>query len=87
MTRQSKAVQKKIIATQFTALHKAGQKGPSRTTPAHGKVKTFRALERLAFEAATLAAEREASSQKTNTRKPAPANGKGSKYAGKKAAA
>lgn len=81
MTRQNKAVQKKIIAKQFTALHLAGQKGPAQTRATHGKVKTVRALERIKREAETLAAEREAASPKA--KKPA-ATGKGSKYAVKR---
>lgn len=46
MSRQSKAAKRKIIAATFTKLHQQGQKGPSRTTPAHGKVLTFKELAR-----------------------------------------
>lgn len=37
MSRQNKAVKKNKIAAQFTELRKSGSKGPSRTTPKHGK--------------------------------------------------
>lgn len=81
MSRQNKAIQKKIIAKQFTALHLQGQKGPSRTTPKHGKVHTLRELEKQK-RAAMLVAEANAASGK-----PAKSTtGKGSKYAAKKAA-
>jgi len=39
MSRQSKAAKRKLIAQQFTALRKAGDKGPSKTKPAHGKIR------------------------------------------------
>lgn len=37
MTRQNKAIQKRIIAKQFTAMHLAGQRGPKATVSQHGK--------------------------------------------------
>jgi hypothetical protein len=84
MTRQNKAVQKKIIAKQFTALHLAGQKGPAQTKAIHGKVKTVRALERIKREAETLAAERDA--QRPKSKAPEGKGNKGSKYAQKRTA-
>ena len=39
MSRQSKAAKRKLIAQQFTSLRKAGDKGPSQTKPAHGKIR------------------------------------------------
>ena len=37
MSRQSKNAKKLAKAAQITAMHKNGEKGPSRTTPVHGK--------------------------------------------------
>jgi hypothetical protein len=48
MTRQNKAIQKRIIAKQFTALHLQGQKGPKATTPLHGKKRNELAEKRRA---------------------------------------
>lgn len=43
MSRQSKAVKKAAEAKQWSKLRKEGGKGPARTTPKHGKVKTLKA--------------------------------------------
>jgi hypothetical protein len=37
MSRQSKNARNLAKARQITAMHKNGEKGPSRTTPQHGK--------------------------------------------------
>jgi hypothetical protein len=37
MTRQSKNARNLAKARDITKLHKSGEKGPSKTTPAHGK--------------------------------------------------
>lgn len=37
MSRQSKNAKNAARARAITAMHKNGEKGPSRTTPAHGK--------------------------------------------------
>lgn len=41
MSRQSKQAKKAIIAKQITALHKRGERGPSRTTKHTTKVNTW----------------------------------------------
>ncbi|MGZ8890310.1 MAG: hypothetical protein ACXW0J_02790 [Nitrososphaeraceae archaeon] len=46
MSRQNKQARKKQLAKQFTALHKAGQKGPAKTKKLSTKVKTWRSLKR-----------------------------------------
>lgn len=91
MSRQSKAAKRKIIAATFTALHKQGQKGPSRTQATHGKVKTFKYLEAqkraadLAKEAAQ--AERAAANAKEAAKKPQGKNKPSGKPPGAKAPA
>lgn len=42
MSRQSKNARKMELARQFSAARQAGNKGPSQTTPKHGKRVTFR---------------------------------------------
>lgn len=37
MSRQSKNARNLARAKQITAMHKNGEKGPARTSPAHGK--------------------------------------------------
>jgi hypothetical protein len=37
MSRNSKNARNRALATQFTLLHKKGERGPKRTTPLHGK--------------------------------------------------
>ena len=37
MSRQGKAIQKAKLARQITAMHLAGQRGPSKTERKHGK--------------------------------------------------
>lgn len=37
MSRQSKNARNMARARQISAMHKNGEKGPSRTTPSHGK--------------------------------------------------
>lgn len=37
MTKQAKNARNLAKARQITAMHKNGEKGPARTTPAHGK--------------------------------------------------
>lgn len=46
MSRQSKAAKKRVLAKQFTAIHKGGSKGPSHTTKKSKKVKTWYAAKR-----------------------------------------
>ena len=41
MSRQSKAAKKKVLAKQFTAIHKGGSKGPSATKKQTKKVNTW----------------------------------------------
>lgn len=64
MSRQSKAAKKKVEAKQWTKIRKDGGKGPARTTPKHGKVKTQKAIKaeelRKANEQAARDAERAA---------------------------
>lgn len=68
MSRQNKAKQKAIIAATFTALHKQGQKGPSRTVAKHGKVKTIRYIAALKL-AADLEKEAQAAERAAATKK------------------
>lgn len=42
MSRQSKAARLAIIAKQFSIARQKGEKGPSKTTPTHGKRWTYR---------------------------------------------
>ena len=42
MTAQSKNARKLAKAREISRMHKNGEKGPSRTTPLHGKRWTFR---------------------------------------------
>ncbi len=42
MTRQNKAMQKAKLATQITALHLKGQRGPATTEKKHTKQDKFR---------------------------------------------
>lgn len=42
MTRQAKNARNKARAKAITLMHKNGEKGPSRTAPAHGKKWTYR---------------------------------------------
>lgn len=37
MSRQSKSAKRKILAQQVTKMHLAGNRGPAKTTPKHGK--------------------------------------------------
>lgn len=69
MSRQNKAKQKAIIAKQYSEIRKTGGKGPSSTTPKHGKVNTLREVERKA----RIAAAAKAASTAPNDR---PANGR-----------
>ena len=46
MSRQNKNARKMQMAKQFTALHKSGQKGPSRTKKQSKKVNTWFAAKR-----------------------------------------
>lgn len=46
MSRQNKAAKKRAEAKQWTKIRKDGGKGPARTTPKHGKVKTQLAIQR-----------------------------------------
>ena len=46
MSRQSKASKKKVLAKQFTAMHKSGSKGPAQTKKLTKKVKTWFAAKR-----------------------------------------
>jgi hypothetical protein len=57
MSRQSKAIQKKIIAKQITAMHLSGTRGPSRTKPLHGKVNTMKVARIAALAAKAREAE------------------------------
>ncbi len=41
MSRQNKAKKKAVIAAQFTAIHKTGNKGPNGTSPKHSKVRSW----------------------------------------------
>lgn len=47
MSRQNKQAKKKILAKQFTAIHKGGSKGPSQTKKQTKKVKTWFAAKRV----------------------------------------
>lgn len=47
MSRQNKQTRKRTIAKQFTAIHKNGGKGPSKTKRLHKKVRTWRTLKNL----------------------------------------
>ena len=42
MSRQSKNARNIARRKQITAMHKNGEKGPSRTSPSHGKKWTYR---------------------------------------------
>lgn len=42
MSRQSKNARKISLRKQITAMHKNGEKGPSKTQPKHGKKWTYR---------------------------------------------
>lgn len=87
MSRQNKAKQKAIIAAGITKLHQAGQRGPSRTTPAHGKVLTARILaerKRAAdLEKEAAAAERAANAAKAPAKKDGKPAAKKTGYQGK----
>jgi len=46
MSRQSKAAKKQVLAKQFTALHKNGNKGPAKTKKLTKKIRTWYALKK-----------------------------------------
>lgn len=46
MSRQNKQARKANIAKQFTAIHKGGSKGPSKTKKLTKKVRTWASLKR-----------------------------------------
>jgi alpha-beta hydrolase superfamily lysophospholipase len=64
MSRQNKAIKKRAEAKQWTKIRKDGGKGPARTTPKHGKVKTQKVIKaeelRKANEKAAAEAQRAA---------------------------
>lgn len=38
MSRQNKNTRNRVLAAQFTKIHKSGGKGPAKTAPKHNKV-------------------------------------------------
>ncbi len=69
MSRQSKNARNLAKARQISTMHKSGEKGPSRTTPLHGKKWGYRSnpevLKRIAELAKANAPQEDSKREKT----------------------
>lgn len=72
MSRNSKNARNHERARQFSAMHKSGSKGPSKTTPKHGKRVTYRTnpeTQKRIAEALKASSTAESKSTRTSGRK------------------
>lgn len=69
MSRQSKNARNLAKARDITKMHASGEKGPSRTTPLHGKKWGYRNNPEVLKRIAEMAKAAEPSNEKTSGRK------------------